>query len=149
MAAYFQDVGVGGRPVCAELCREGGTVGSDCVSPHYLQGVAAPQPCWLWLMGALCGLRALTGLLPKWLSTLILQGCAGFPVPGSLFHNSVVTEVGRCGTGRENWREGPLRRKGGGGSYLGHTPPCHGSEGREQAQSLKHSIFLVLLCVFY
>lgn len=41
---------------------------------------------------------------------------------------------------------GTSRRKEGDGSYLGHTLPCHGGEGREQGQSLKYSIFLVLLC---
>lgn len=105
----------------------------------------APQPCWLWVMRAVCGLRALPGLLPKWLSTLILQSYTGFPVPVSLFHNSVVTEVGRCGTGRENWREGTSRRKGGDGSYLGHTVLCHGSEGRESASNIPFSLYC---CVF-
>lgn len=44
---------------------------------------------------------------------------------------------------------GTSRREGGDGSYLGHTLLCNGGEGREQGESLKYSIFLVLLCVFY
>lgn len=124
-------------------------MGSNCVSPRYLQGVSAPQPCWLWVMGAVCGLRALPGCLLKWLSTLILQGCTGFPVPGSLFHNSVVTAVGRCGTGRENQREGPLEVKGGDGSYLGRTLACHGRGGgsRERASNIPFSLYCCVLSI--
>lgn len=64
-----------------ELGREGGTVGSSCVSPRYLQGVAALQPHRLWVPGAVWGLRALPGLLPSWVSTLLLQEQGWVPSP--------------------------------------------------------------------
>lgn len=67
-----------------ELGREGSTVGRGCVSPHYLQGVTAPQPHWLWVLGAVHGLRDPPGLLPSWVSTLVLQKWGWVPSPSLL-----------------------------------------------------------------
>lgn len=56
-----------------ELGRKGDTAGSGCVSPCYLQPAAAQQPCWFLVLGAVGGLRALPGLLPSWVNSLVQQ----------------------------------------------------------------------------